>query len=145
VTVARVGYATRVPRVDANTSVVNAVIDDPAQLRPLRKEIVSMLTRGGRSYGHSRAVTLVFSELATNALMHGVPPYRVIVGMQHHLTHVEVHDVGEGSVMPRASRMSDGGYGLNLVNALAARWGSNFDVEQGGKVVWADIDATREI
>lgn len=128
------------PRLDAQPFVFSAAFDSADELRSLRHQIASMLHGNRLSDEHTRAVTLVFSELATNAIMHGAPPFRIRVGVHDHLTHIEVRDVGAGSVMPRSAGTLDGGYGLNLVKALASRWGSNADPSEGTKTVWADID-----
>ncbi len=85
-------------------------------------------------------VLLCVSELATNAVLHGVPPgrgYRVRLwlGEQGQLR-VEVHDSGDGEP---GEREPDGesGRGLLIVKALADLWG----VGEGepGKVVWCEF------
>ncbi len=73
-------------------------------------------------------VLLCVSELATNALLRGVPVGR---GFALRLTlhadgalRVEVHDSGPGEVRtPDASAESEHGRGLLLVAALADKWG----------------------
>ncbi|MCK8676621.1 ATP-binding protein [Streptomyces lichenis] len=90
---------------------------------------------------------LVVSELVTNAVnATGVPagaeagPNVVTVrllGADGRLT-VEVWDVSrERPVLTDAAEGDEGGRGLALVGALAARWGS--DAGPGGKVVWAEL------
>ncbi|GAA4969524.1 ATP-binding protein [Streptomyces hyderabadensis] len=86
-------------------------------------------------------VVLCVSELATNALLHGVPPGRgfllklgLLPGRDG--VRVEVHDSGDGvPAVPLESHGSDeGGRGLLLVSELADKWGVT---ERGpGKVVW---------
>lgn len=87
-------------------------------------------------------VVLCVSEMATNALLHGVPPgrgYRVMVWLDHDgLLRVEVHDSGGGA--PRVARVDDdaeSGRGLVLVDALADKWGVG--ERNPGKVVWAEF------
>ncbi|MGY0492524.1 ATP-binding protein [Streptomyces sp. WG-D5] len=89
--------------------------------------------------GHERAedVSLCVSELATNALLHGVPPGR---GYQLHLSYgdgvlrVEVHDSGGG--VPRVGAGDgEGGRGLLLVAACADAWGVG-ERAAPGKAVW---------
>lgn len=71
---------------------------------------------------------LCVSELATNSLLHGVPPgryYRLRLLLFEELVRVEVADSGGGR--PRIADRdpgAEGGRGLLLVAALAERWGS---------------------
>lgn len=93
-------------------------------------------------------VLLCVSELATNALVHGVPPGR---GFRIHLywerggggrLRVEMHDSGDGEV-PAAHRPgpdAEGGRGLLLVSALADAWGVG--ERSPGKVVWCEFAAS---
>lgn len=86
-------------------------------------------------------VLLCVSELATNALLHGVPPgrgYRLRMLRYEGTVRVEVHDSGGGR--PRiAGRQpgAEGGRGLLLVAAVADRWGTVPRVP--GKVVWCEF------
>ncbi|MFC8230808.1 ATP-binding protein [Streptomyces sp. NPDC057287] len=83
-------------------------------------------------------VLLCVSELATNALLHGVPPgrgflvrLRLVEGGRELL--VEVHDSGGGVPVVREP-CGESGRGLLLVDALADRWGVG--ERDPGKVVW---------
>lgn len=90
-------------------------------------------------------VLLCVSELATNALVHGVPPGR---GYRVHLhldsggrLRVEVHDSGPGLARVReatvdADAEAEGGRGLLLVSELADKWG--VDERTPGKIVWCE-------
>ncbi|MEU5090665.1 ATP-binding protein [Streptomyces sp. NPDC021356] len=87
-------------------------------------------------------VLLCVSELATNALLHGVPPGRgfAVLLMLHagSVLRVEVHDSGGGEVRePEASAESEHGRGLLLVAALADKWG--VEERSPGKIVWAEF------
>ncbi|MEU5714447.1 ATP-binding protein [Streptomyces sp. NPDC020403] len=86
-------------------------------------------------------VLLCVSELATNALVHGVPPGR---GFRVHLTwgavlRVEVHDSGGGEVArpSHTAPEAEGGRGLVLVGALADAWGVG--KRDPGKTVWCEF------
>ncbi|MFK4099169.1 ATP-binding protein [Streptomyces sp. NPDC019531] len=87
-------------------------------------------------------VLLCVSELATNALLHGVPPNRCF-RLDLDLTtdgvlHVEVHDSGPGEIRtPDTTPESEHGRGLLLVAALADDWGVR--ERDPGKVVWCDF------
>ncbi|MFF9983920.1 ATP-binding protein [Streptomyces erythrochromogenes] len=86
-------------------------------------------------------VLLCVSELATNALLHGVPPgrgYRLRMLRYDGTVRVEVHDSGGGR--PRIGRRdpaAEGGRGLPLVAAVADRWGTVARVP--GKAVWCEF------
>ncbi|GAA3799706.1 ATP-binding protein [Streptomyces chiangmaiensis] len=84
-------------------------------------------------------VLLCVSELATNALVHGVPPgrhFRVFLRYDRAVLRVEVHDSGPG--VPRVLDEADeGGRGLLLVAALADKWGVG--ERELGKVVWCEF------
>lgn len=86
-------------------------------------------------------VLLCVSELATNALVHGVPPgrhFRVFLrrGGRGDALRVEVHDSGGG--IPRVVDDADeGGRGLLLVAALSDTWGVR--ERDPGKVVWCEF------
>lgn len=76
-------------------------------------------------------MVLCVSELATNALLHGVPPgrgFRVHLCLERvdGLIRVEPHDSGDGEVRAAAGVPgpgAEGGRGLLLVAAVADRWG----------------------
>ncbi|MEU0300933.1 ATP-binding protein [Streptomyces sp. NPDC006175] len=85
-------------------------------------------------------VLLCVSELATNALVHGVPPGR---GFRVQLTwgsalRIEVHDSGGGQVGPAdPGPLAEYGRGLALVGALADAWGVG--ERDPGKTVWCEF------
>ncbi|MFG2591675.1 ATP-binding protein [Streptomyces sp. NPDC048438] len=86
-------------------------------------------------------VLLCVSELATNALVHGVPPGR---GFRVQLTwgsvlRIEVHDSGGGQVAEPADPgpLAEYGRGLTLVGALADAWGVG--ERDPGKTVWCEF------
>ncbi|MFI5570507.1 ATP-binding protein [Streptomyces sp. NPDC051740] len=92
----------------------------------------------------SDAVTLVVAELASNAVLHGRVPgrdfeLRLMYDRPAGLVRVEVSDTHPELPEPvgRSSADADGGRGLFLVEAVAARWG--VDGRTGpGKTVWAE-------
>ncbi|MEU0738813.1 ATP-binding protein [Streptomyces sp. NPDC006134] len=94
-------------------------------------------------------IVLCVSELATNALVHGVPPGR---GFLLRLlpygdgdggdggVRVEVHDSGDGvPAVPQAQARepAEGGRGLLLVSELADKWGVG--ERDPGKIVWCEF------
>ncbi|MCF3177689.1 ATP-binding protein [Streptomyces sioyaensis] len=91
-------------------------------------------------------VLLCVSELATNALLYGVPPgrgYRLRLSLgEDGLLRVEVHDSGDGephvpALAPYDGEEGESGRGLLLVSALADAWGVGERVP--GKIVWCEF------
>jgi len=117
--------------------VYDSAFAEASDLGRLRAETTAALEGQDRTRDHVRVVGLLLSELATNALMHASSPYRLIVEVDGDETIVNVTDAGDGDAFARAPAHVDGGYGLNLVNALASMWGA----EPGGdgKTVWAAV------
>ncbi|NEC86288.1 ATP-binding protein [Streptomyces sp. SID12501] len=90
-------------------------------------------------------VLLCVSELATNALVHGVPPGRqflLFLRYDGKVLRVAVHDSGPGEpfIAERAEHADEsadeGGRGLLLVAALSDKWGVG--ERDLGKVVWCE-------
>ncbi|MGW6269706.1 MULTISPECIES: ATP-binding protein [unclassified Streptomyces] len=92
---------------------------------------------GERAYD----ITVCVSELATNALLHGVPPGRGFrLSMRHEggVLRVEVDDSGDGWPRPVGEGDADeSGRGLLLVAALADKWGVM--ERDPGKTVWCEF------
>jgi anti-sigma regulatory factor (Ser/Thr protein kinase) len=90
-------------------------------------------------------VLLCVSELATNALVHGVPPgrgflLRLVPYDEDGGVRVEVHDSGDGvPALPRqdVQEPGEGGRGLLLVSELADKWG--VEARHPGKIVWCEF------
>ncbi|MEV7401719.1 ATP-binding protein [Streptomyces sp. NPDC091267] len=83
-------------------------------------------------------IRLCVSELATNAVLHGVPPGREFaVGLRatEELMRLEVRDSGGGvPVVQQPEESNCSGRGLFLAGALAAEFG--VDHHTLGKTVW---------
>ncbi|AWW38273.1 ATP-binding protein [Streptomyces cadmiisoli] len=130
-------------------------MNETTQLPPLRERFFQRERRSvpaARQFAHESLtgwgladsergddVLLCVSELATNALLHGVPPGRqflVFLRYDGVVLRVEVHDSGPGS--PRvADEADEGGRGLLLVAALSDKWGVR--ERELGKVVWCEF------
>ncbi|GAA2643173.1 ATP-binding protein [Streptomyces vastus] len=87
-------------------------------------------------------VLLCVSELATNAVLHGVPPgrgFRLRLALDTGgVVRIEVHDSGPGEVrFPDACTEAENGRGLLLVAALADKWGVG--ERDPGKIVWCEF------
>ncbi|MET8412708.1 ATP-binding protein [Streptomyces sp. NPDC005195] len=92
--------------------------------------------------GRGDDVLLCVSELATNALVHGVPPgrhFRVFLRYAGDggVLRVEVHDSGGGVPRPVDGAAGEGGRGLLLVAALSDSWG--VAERDPGKAVWCEF------
>lgn len=93
-------------------------------------------------------VTLLTSEIATNAVRHsssGTPggKFEVVVQATEGWARVEVRDLG-GTQLPRPQRrdpydVSEYGRGLDLVEALAAKWGVESRTDGLGLTVWFEV------
>jgi anti-sigma regulatory factor (Ser/Thr protein kinase) len=85
----------------------------------------------------AEVAALLISEVVTNAVRHGFAPIAVEIACAASALRVEVHD--SSHELPARNRHPDaaGGYGLVLVDSLAARWGA--ESEPDGKVVWFEV------
>jgi anti-sigma regulatory factor (Ser/Thr protein kinase) len=117
--------------------VYDSAFAEAKDLGRLRAETTEALERQERTREHVRVVGLLLSELATNALMHASSPYRLTVELDEDETLVNVSDAGDGDAFTRSPAEINGGYGLNLVNALALAWGA--EPSGRGKTVWAAV------
>jgi anti-sigma regulatory factor (Ser/Thr protein kinase) len=114
--------------------------DAPFRARAL---VARWLDDGGQPELRDDACLLV-TELVTNCVRHaGQPadaPVQVSASATDGCVRVQVADLGHGSVRPRVPGPEKGGYGLFLVDLVAARWG--VDHERGTQV-WFELDAPR--
>lgn len=84
-------------------------------------------------------VSLLVSELVTNALVHGGSAVAVELARQDDVVHVTVRDAN-GVDLPELRTpgpQEEGGRGLRLVSALTDRWGVGSDGD--GKAVWFEL------
>ncbi|MGW2949351.1 ATP-binding protein [Streptomyces eurythermus] len=109
----------------------------------LRLGVGEVLVWGLDSWDRSHDLSLCVSELATNALLHGVPRGRgFLLRLRYdgELVRAEVHDSGPGT--PRVpdepcGPENEGGRGLLLVAALSDKWGVG--ERTPGKIVWCEF------
>jgi len=80
---------------------------------------------------------LLVSELATNAFVHGRGVIRLSIAMQAALAHFAVHDDGDGTPRLAAHPGEQGGWGLQIVDRVAARWG----IQTDSTLVWFELHA----
>lgn len=85
-------------------------------------------------------VRLLVSELVTNSVQHADQPPGAPLHLRaaavNGVLRVEVADHGHGPVRRRAPSHLAGGFGLDLVERLATRWGVNHD---DGTRVWIEL------
>lgn len=92
--------------------------------------------------GELDTVTLLASELVTNAVVHGRGPLVFVLEAAPSVVRVSVLDHAQAT--PTAvltGPMAEGGRGLAIVDALASRWGVERDGK--GRWVWFEVDAHR--
>ncbi|MGJ7441300.1 SpoIIE family protein phosphatase [Aquipuribacter sp. MA13-6] len=114
------------------------VVDEPVSVRGVRRAVAAALDGWGVAEDVADTVLLLVSELVTNALLHGRPPVQVRVRRSPTAVVLEVHD--DAQTLPRRDDPGDGdehGRGLQLVSALASRWGTRPTVT--GKAVWCTV------
>jgi anti-sigma regulatory factor (Ser/Thr protein kinase) len=87
-------------------------------------------------------VRLLVSELVTNSVRHAAQPAGAPVHIRAAAAdgsvRVEVDDPGQGPLFRRGSGGPLGGYGLELVERIATRWGVN---RERGTRVWFELAA----
>jgi anti-sigma regulatory factor (Ser/Thr protein kinase) len=84
-------------------------------------------------------VTLLVSELASNAVRHAKSPFTVAVGCDGAIVRVDVTDDSVDLPVARVPSVDAvTGRGLMIVEALANRWG--VEPSDSGKTVWFEID-----
>jgi len=84
-------------------------------------------------------LSLLVSELVTNAVLHARTPFAVQVTMTATVIRVAVTD--GSTILPERRNYSflhPTGRGLHLVDSLSDRWG--VDLESTGKTVWFELD-----
>ncbi|MBT2230524.1 ATP-binding protein [Nonomuraea sp. NEAU-A123] len=110
--------------------------DDPAIIGQARDLVRETLT-SWNLHDLIDDITLVISELVTNALIHGAPPIRLCLGLTPEAVTGYVYDQGAGR--PRCLTVrhdSDHGRGLSIVAALTDEWRYEPAPCGTGKTIW---------
>jgi anti-sigma regulatory factor (Ser/Thr protein kinase) len=111
-----------------------ATLDAP---RAARLFVVSTLARWGE-HALIDDAAIIITELATNAILHGHSGFTVSVSSRWDALRVAVRDTSTAAPARReAPPLATSGRGLELVTALATRWGA--ELVPDGKLVWADL------
>lgn len=98
--------------------------------------------------GHANATLrhdacLLVSELVTNSVRHAGQATGTPLGLRASaadgVVRVEVKDQGHNGAVVRRAPDDGGGFGLQLVERLAARWGVSYE---RGTLVWFELSAS---
>jgi anti-sigma regulatory factor (Ser/Thr protein kinase) len=84
-------------------------------------------------------IELVVAELVSNAIRHGVPPYEVRLFESGGMIRGMVCDGSTDPPVVNPHPDHLGGFGLGIVTACTARWGTSFGTM--GKEVWFELFA----
>ena len=102
-----------------------------------------LLVREGLDPDLDHTVCLLVSEIVTNSVRHsGVGPEGKIVlaaRLKPDFARIEIRDSGRG--FDPDVRHDASGFGLRMLDTLAARWG--VDVDESGSRVWFEVDRRR--
>ena len=113
-----------------------AELTAPAEARYLLTRRLRLAGYDGDLLADAR---LIISELAANAVLHAHSPFSVTLLSRNATLRILVHD--ESQVVPTVQDASSStklsGRGMQLVVALASRWG--VDLTSDGKVIWAEL------
>ena len=114
---------------------------DTQSPRAARRFVTQALTGWDDDAGDlTDTVTLLVSELVTNAVVHAGSEVVVMVQLTPTAARVEMTDASADAVAPRdAGADEDSGRGLALVGSLARRWGIR-PAPGGGKTVWFEVE-----
>ncbi|WP_219414768.1 ATP-binding protein [Pseudonocardia nigra] len=131
---ARARCPMRPPHVRARWTVPPA-IDAPARLRP---RVRQRCLRWGLAEDAVQDAVLVVNELVSNAVDHARTSLRLQVHYDGRLLRIKVtdHSLDPPRLMPH-DMYATRGRGLQLVDALAQRWG--WTTHNRGKTVWATL------
>ena len=132
------------PDPTADGDVARATIELPADLTSGRRARLFLAERLAEWRLDSLLDTamLLTTELVTNAVIHARSEVTVTIRRAIDSLRVEVADTGGGSLQMRpASIDATSGRGLQLMDSLAAAWGTSaFDA---GKLVWFELPAAK--
>ena len=105
-----------------------------------RHLFIDHLTRWGCDDTDDAAV--VFSELVTNAVIHGGGAVSIAAIVNDQNIRIDVDDTHPRHPHLRAAGSGPGGLGLHIVNQLSTQWG--FQPTHTGKRVWAVLPCSSQ-
>jgi anti-sigma regulatory factor (Ser/Thr protein kinase) len=116
-----------------------ALAPDPRVPHAARRYVASSLREAGWSEERCGVVELLTSEVVTNAFIHADGPAVLMFAISRDHVRVTVEDCSPAQCPNARSSADDGGFGLQLLRALATGWG--FATTDTTKVVWFELDA----
>jgi len=126
------------PRTQGFESVSTVFPAVPPSASGARRFVNAALGRWDVSGEVVEIALLLTSELVTNSYLHADCDAQVSVVRRPGMVRVEVRDSGGGRVQRRALDPAGAdGRGLNIVDALATRWGSA--TSESGTLVWFEL------
>ena len=120
-----------------------------ADVTASRRQLAAAVQDGDRPAaaidGAVERLLLAFEELVSNAVRHGRPPVEATVMVTDHFWLLQVtDDAGAEPPTPAVDRDPVlGGLGLGMVAAICGAVGWE-PLDRGGKLVWAQLDFTRD-
>lgn len=129
-------------------SYVHPVRHLPQAVGTVRRRVRSLLEEWGVTGDTLEEITLVVSELVTNAVRHALPPAELSLSVRPagrgSRLRVEVRDQGPAQRdVPRRLSDDERGRGCDIVYAVAARCGACEDAR--GTVRWAEFDCPGDL
>ena len=121
-------------------STLHLTVESTAALSAARRQLRALMVAEGCA--NIDDAVLVFSELVTNALMHGGGVSEVIIVHRDDVLSVAVGDrVAAAPFLRDQLDEQYGGRGLHIVEQASERWG--WERTPTGKRVWASISCSR--
>lgn len=114
---------------------------DPSAARAARGTVADVLGAVLDADALDRAL-LCTSEVVTNAIEHGAPPFGLRIEHEHDTTvRILVRDASPAPPsLIQADQHAVRGRGIFIVDRCADRWGIDADPASGGKVVWLQFN-----
>src|SRR5262249_11246180 len=117
-----------------------ALAPTPDSIAAARRAVDALLVDAEPSEDFRFSLRLVVSELMTNAIVHGTDgdEIRVDLTLYRDHAHVSIHNEGPAVAMSKLGRgRPGGGRGLEIVAAVAERWG--IDTGRDGTTITARV------
>lgn len=114
---------------------------DVGSIRGARRAASEGLSAWGRD-DLVEVVSLIVSELATNAVVHAESAFTLSMALSQSALRIEVADCGAGAPNPRTpNQRTPGGRGLHIITALSIAWGLE-STSPDCKTVWCEVALT---